>query len=137
MEVPESIAQLREKIQAPRRSVDTWYGRHVMRFFSIYLTRFFIRWNWTPNQATLLSLVMGLGGACFGSGALGHRHSRINLWYLVDHVDGKSLGIPERHRSPVIFDTAVNFCATGDFFAMGLIRVSLGARPVLLRRLET
>jgi len=123
MEVPESIAQLREKIQAPRRSVDTWYGRHVMRFFSIYLTRFFIRWNWTPNQATLLSLVMGLGGACFfGVGLWGIGILGINLWYLVDHVDGEIARYTGKTSvTGYFFDTAVNFFVQpATFFAIGV-----------------
>lgn len=123
MEVPESIAQLREKIQAPRRSVDTWYGRHVMRFFSIYLTRFFIRWNWTPNQVTLLSLAMGLAGVYFlacGHWAVGLLG--LNLWYLFDHVDGEIARYTGKSSlSGYFFDTVVNFFVQPlTFLALGL-----------------
>lgn len=123
MEVPESIAQLREKIQAPRRSVDTWYGRHVMRFFSIYLTRFFIRWNWTPNQVTLLSLVIGLAGVYFlacGHWAVGLLG--LNLWYLFDHVDGEIARYTGKSSlSGYFFDTVVNFFVQPlTFLALGL-----------------
>jgi|GEM_PF-1683954 len=111
MEVHESIPELRLKIQDARKVGDTWYGRNIMRFFSIYITRFLVHFDWSPNQATLLSLVLGLlGTSCFSVGAWGLGILGINLWYLVDHVDGEIARYTGKTSlTGYFFDTVVNF----------------------------
>ena len=114
----ESVEELRRLLQEPRRHVDTWYGKHVMRRFSIYLTRFFIERKWSPNQVTLLSLAAALVAAFLMS--LSHFFLGIaflNLWYLLDHVDGE-VARYTKQSSPTgfYFDTVVNFIAQPCFF---------------------
>ena len=127
----ESIAELREKLQAPRREVDTWYGRYVMRFFSIYITRFFIGMKWSPNRVTLLSLAAAiLGGFFFSMKAFGLGIVFLNLWYLIDHVDGE-VARYTKQSSPTgfFFDTVVNFIVLPwTFFTLGAGIESLSYR---------
>lgn len=111
MEIKESIAELRQMLQAPRRPVDTWYGRHVMRTGSIFLTRIAIERGLTPNQITLASLIAGILSAVFflsGAWLLGILF--LNLWYLLDHVDGEVARYTKASsNSGFFFDTVINF----------------------------
>jgi phosphatidylglycerophosphate synthase len=63
MDTIPSVRELRERLQqtAPEGQHETYVGRTV-RFFSIYLTRLFIRTSLTPNQLTILSVVVFLCG---------------------------------------------------------------------------
>lgn len=119
----ESVRELRERLQGPRRPYDTLYGRYVMRTFSIYLTRFFIPLPVTPLGVTFLSVIIGLAGTVFLScgywltGLL-----LVNGWYLLDHVDGELA----RYRKSVsatglYFDTIANaFIQPLTFAAIGI-----------------
>lgn len=119
----ESIAQLRQKLQEPRRSVDTWYGRTVMRRLSIYLTWFFVQLEWTPNQVTLLSLVSALVSSLFFVFAKNYFAGIVflNLWYLLDHVDGEVARLTQKSSvTGFFFDTVINFIVQPiTFFSLG------------------
>ncbi len=89
----EKISTLREICQKPREKADTAYGRHCVRFFSIYVTRIFLILKFTPNFVTLLSLATGFA-ACvlFYFGTPLHTFLGtilLQIWYLLDHVDGE------------------------------------------------
>ncbi len=111
MEVKETIPELRQLLQAPRKAVDTWYGRHVMRAASIYLTRIAVRRGFTPNQITAVSLIVGLLSALaffFRLWFLGI--VLINGWYLLDHVDGEVARYTKASsHSGFFFDTVINY----------------------------
>lgn len=106
-----TLREVREKIQGPRRRVDTWYGRNVMRRFSIYLTWILVRVGCTPNQATFLSLVASLiGCGLFAAGHVGYGILFLNLWYLIDHVDGEIARYTGKSSlTGYYFDTILNF----------------------------
>jgi len=111
MEIKEDIKNLRQMLQEPRKSVDTWYGRHVMRAGSIFLTRIAIKRGLTPNQVTWASLIAGILSACFfSSGAWLLGVLLINLWYLLDHVDGEVARYTKTSSpSGFFFDTVINY----------------------------
>ena len=122
-----SLRELREKLQAPRRPYDTLYGRVVMRFFSIYLTALFARLGLRPVFATTLSLAAGLFGVwrAFHFDWLGGL-LLLNLWYLLDHVDGE---LARHYRaasaSGLFYDTILN--AIVPPLAFAALGSSLGA----------
>lgn len=106
-----TIREWREKLQAPRRPYDTWYGRHVMRFFSVYLTVFFSRLPFvTPSVVTLLSVAAGLAGAaCWAVSRAWEGALLLNLWYLLDHVDGELARLKGKTSvTGLYFDTVAN-----------------------------
>ena len=122
-----TVAELRERLQAPRRPYDTYYGRRVMRFFSIYLTLIFIRWGTQPSSVTLLSLVVGVWGSyllLYGQWVTGLLF--VNFWYLLDHVDGELARYYKKSSaSGLYFDTILNAIVPPlTFFSLGW---SLGA----------
>lgn len=113
-----SIRELREELQAPRRAVDTWYGRYVMRSFSIYISAWALKRGWSPNQMTSLSLAAGVSGAVFLSLAWwGWGILFVNLWYLLDHSDGEiARASGKSSPSGYFYDTVVNFIVQPLFF---------------------
>ena len=106
-----SVAELRMQLQGPRVSVDTWYGRNVMRRFSIYFTWVFAKLGCSPNTATSLSLLCALlGGVFLSRASWGPGILLINLWYLLDHVDGELARLSGKASAAGLFyDTAINF----------------------------
>lgn len=121
--------QLREKLQSPRRAIDTFYGKHVMRFFSIYLTAVFIKTPASPTFVTVLSILVGLAGAYalaqghWFAGLLG-----VNGWYLLDHVDGEIARFKNTQSvTGFYFDTLANV------FVMPTALAALGAAVSLER----
>ncbi|MSR76810.1 MAG: CDP-alcohol phosphatidyltransferase family protein [Candidatus Omnitrophica bacterium] len=119
-----SIRELREQLQAPRKAVDTWYGRQVMRRFSIYLTWLFLPLRITPNQVTLVSLMAGLLSAWIFAfdKKLGGGIGLLNVWYLLDHVDGEIARYTGKASATgFYFDTIVNFMIQPlTFLALGI-----------------
>ena len=117
------IRQLREELQGPRRKIDTFYGKHVMRKLSIYLTELFSHTPLEPTHVTFLSLAAGLAGAYFLSqgewvwGVVG-----VNGWYLLDHVDGELARLKKRQSATgLYFDTLANaFVFPATFVGLGL-----------------
>jgi phosphatidylglycerophosphate synthase len=89
----ESINELRNICQKSRLWADTWHGKHICRPLSIYLTRLAIMAGLTANQVTVLFFLMGLlactlfldGGPVFNF----YGCIALQLWYLLDHVDGE------------------------------------------------
>ena len=100
-----NLESLRVELQKPRRHKDSLYGRWVMRRLSIYVTAVLGLLPVSPFAINLASIIAGLIGAWL----VASRHwvsgiLMINLWYLLDHVDGELA----RYRRV--------FCATGLFF---------------------
>lgn len=89
-----SIKVLRERLQhtAPEGGNETFVGRTV-RFFSIHLTRILSRTNLTPNQITVISVLVFLSGvSIFLFGSYGLNLLGVFLVYLsivFDACDGE------------------------------------------------
>lgn len=106
----ESIAQLRERLQGPRRPHDTFYGRHVMRKLSIYLTGALSKTAIRPEAVTAFSIGAGaLGALSLSKGQWFLGILLVNLWYLLDHVDGELARFREEVSvTGLYFDTITN-----------------------------
>ncbi len=111
MKIKETIPELRQLLQEPRKAVDTWYGRYVMRAASIYVTRLAVQRGFTPNQVTAVSLIVGLLSALAFSCRLWFLGIvLINGWYLLDHVDGEVARYTKTSsHSGFFFDTVINY----------------------------
>lgn len=88
-----NMAALRERCQGPRQTKDTWYGRNVMRRFSIYITLLFVKIGIRATPASLIFLASGLVSAVlFAGGTRGYFFAAammLQVFYLLDHVDGE------------------------------------------------
>jgi hypothetical protein len=92
-----SIAELRQRCQPAammtRRSAEHWAGRLYMRRVSIYVTRALLPTPLTPNQLTLVMIVVGLAGGVIAGqpGLLGAllTVAAIQVYLLFDCVDGE------------------------------------------------
>ncbi len=122
----ESLNELKSICQKPNyREVGNWYARRVIRDAALPITRLLLYTGITAHQVTTISLIVALIGIAFLAlpsafifflGTL-----LLQLWYLLDHVDGQIA----RYRK--------TSCLTGRFFDFithhmthGLIFFSLG-----------
>ncbi len=115
-----------ELIQTCGLSNDSFMDRHVTRHISRQLTRMLIHTPLTPNQITVISLVVGLASAgCFlpGSyvaGIIGASLLLLSAW--IDCTDGevarlKFLESPFGKQLDILCDNIVHFAV---FFCIGL-----------------
>ena len=120
-----NIDELRVITQHPRREYDTWYGKHVCRKLSIYITWLFLKLNISPHIATLIFSVTGViscvsfavgGKLSFIIGAL-----LLQLWYLLDHVDGEIARYIDKVTISGIF-----FDKIGHYIVHPLVFLSIG-----------
>jgi len=105
----ESLKELNKLCQKPRyKEVGNWMVRNILRDAALPITRLLLHTEVTANQVTLLSLIVGiLGGVLFAFkpwGAFLAGAVLMQLWYLLDHVDGQIA----RYRKTA--------CLTGRFF---------------------
>ena len=122
----ESLKELNQICQKPRyREVGNWMVRHVERDAALPITWLLLHTAVTANQVTAVSLLVGLAGiwlfalppqVFFLIGVM-----LMQLWYLLDHVDGQIA----RYRKTA--------CLSGRFFDFvthhlihGVIPFSLG-----------
>ncbi len=89
-----SLEQLEARCQKPdHRRVGTWMARRVARPAALRVTWLVAPWGVTANMATLTAWAVGLGAAgCLATGsAVAWLAAAIllQLWYLLDHVDGQ------------------------------------------------
>jgi len=89
----ETIKELREICQAPRKGTDDWHKKYISRKISIYITWLLLHTPIRANGATSLFAFSGiiagvifLGGTSlsFFAGAM-----MLQLWYTMDMVDGE------------------------------------------------
>lgn len=89
----ETIRELRQICQAPRKNADNWHMRHISRKPSIYITWTLLHTNLTANGATFLFLISGIIAsityiigtkASFLAGSI-----LLQFWYVMDMVDGE------------------------------------------------
>jgi hypothetical protein len=90
----ESLKELNSKCQKENyRTVGNWMVRYILRPAAIPITWALLHTNITANQVTLISLALGLMGiALFASVTPGWfllGTVLLQLWYLLDHVDGQ------------------------------------------------
>jgi len=90
----ESLKELNTICQKPRyKLVGNWMVRHVIRDAALPITWLLLHTNVSANQVTLASLIVGLIGismfALPASWFLFVGVLLLQLWYLLDHVDGQ------------------------------------------------
>lgn len=87
------IREMREVGQRPQRANDGFYTRHVVRFFSIYVTRVFMAAGLSANAVTgLMAAVGACGVLLLGAAGPAHRLAGavvMQLWFLLDCCDGE------------------------------------------------
>lgn len=89
----ESIKELRGICQSSRLWADTWHGRYICRPISIHITRLVLFTPLSANHVTIVFFVTGvIASLFFISGSRGLDFVAcllLQLWYLLDHVDGE------------------------------------------------
>ncbi|MFC1570476.1 hypothetical protein ACFL4E_01705 [Candidatus Omnitrophota bacterium] len=108
------IKALREKCQSSRKSCDTWYGLNFARKISIYITCLFVKIRINAMGATTIFLLNGIAAALVFS--FGGRVSTLigalllQLWYVMDHVDGEVARYNEESSlTGVYYDEVVHY----------------------------
>ena len=108
----ESIKKLREICQKPISHSNTWYQRKFSRKISIYLTWFFIHLKISGNTTSILVLITGIIAPLFF--ILGNYLYYVvgvlllQLWYLLDHVDGELARYWKKTSAKGIFIDKIN-----------------------------
>ncbi len=105
----ESLKELNARCQKPQyKEVGNWMVRKILRPAALPVTWLLLHTPITANQVTLISLLTGLLGIFFcafrSNGLYLAGMLLVQLWYLLDHVDGQIA----RYRG--------TSCLTGRFF---------------------
>lgn len=105
----EPLKELNQLCQKPRyKEVGNWMVRHILRDAALPITWLLLHTSVTANQVTLVSLGIGLFGiflmAFVSKGSFLLGAVLLQVWYLLDHVDGQIA----RYRGTA--------CLTGRFF---------------------
>lgn len=89
----ESIKELREICQGPRRDTDSWHMKHIARKPSIYITWALLHTPISANGVTFLMILIGLiASAIYMNGtkiSFFIASIILQLWYVMDMVDGE------------------------------------------------
>ena len=90
----ESLKELNKICQKPRyKEVGNWMVRNILRDAALPITWLLLHTSVTANQVTLFSLILGLAGISFfmlpGAGWFLAGALFLQIWYLLDHVDGQ------------------------------------------------
>ncbi len=122
----ESLKELNQICQKPRyKEVGNWMVRHILRDAALPITRLLLHTRVTANQVTLVSIVIGLFGislfAAESNGLFFLGAALLQLWYLLDHVDGQ---IARYHKTNSLtgrfFDYIMHHLIHGViFFSLG------------------
>ena len=118
----ESLQELNKIVQKPDyKTQGNWMVRHILRDAALPITWLLLHTPVTANQVTLGSLAVGLLGVCLlafpGAGFFLTACLLLQLWYLLDHVDGQiaryrgASGITGR-----FFDFVMHHVLHGTFF---------------------
>lgn len=90
----ESLKELNKIVQKPNyKKIGNWMARYLVRDIALPLTWLFLHTSISANGVTLISLIVGLIGCAIF--AFGTRWAFLlgvcflQLWYLLDHVDGQ------------------------------------------------
>lgn len=116
----ETLAELREKCQAPVRAYNDVAGLMVGDHVSIHVTRLFIRLRLSPTIATVAMLVFGVAGSlCLLLGDVGCVVGLTLLfaYYICDCVDGEVARYLERDKlSFALYDFLIHLVVKTTFF---------------------
>lgn len=120
------IQALREKCQSSRRNCDTWHGLHIARKISIYITCLFVKMRINAMGATTIFLLNGIAAALMFS--FGGRVNTLigalllQLWYVLDHVDGEVARYNEESSlTGVYYDEVIHYIVHPlVFFGIGV-----------------
>jgi len=130
----ESIAELRQRVQAPVRKYNDVAGLLVGDRLSIHLTRLFVALGLSPTLATVGMLVFGVGGsvlAAFGGlwSVLGF--GCVFFYYLLDCVDGEVARYHRREKLVFgLYDFLFHLWVKSAFFvALGILAVRTTGEP--------
>lgn len=90
----ESLKELNSICQKSRyKQVGNWMVRHILRDAALPITWLLLHTPVTANQVTLFSLLLGLAGTVLFAFPSNHFFLTgcvfLQLWYLLDHVDGQ------------------------------------------------
>ena len=123
-----SPAQLRDLCQKPNyRTVGNWMARRIIRDMAIYLTWLVLHTPARADTVAVISLICGLvsavlvsipTAAAFFAGAL-----MLQLWYLLDHVDGQ---VARYYQEADLTGTFLDFMI--HFFVHSSVTFGLGLR---------
>ena len=97
----ESIAELRQRVQAPVRKYNDVAGVLVGDRVSIHVTRLFVQLGLSPTIATLGMLVFGVAGSVmvpFGGAWAVAGFACVFLYYILDCVDGEVARYHKREK---------------------------------------
>ena len=90
----ESLKELNQICQKPRyKEVGNWMVRHILRDAALPVTWLLLHTRVSANQVTLASIIVGLVGislfAAQPHGLFFLGACLLQVWYLLDHVDGQ------------------------------------------------
>lgn len=90
----ESLKELNKICQKPHyKEKGNWMVRHFLRDAALPMTWLLLHTSVTAHQVTLISLIIGLIGACVfmikATGAFLIACLLLQFWYYLDHVDGQ------------------------------------------------
>ncbi|MBN2295071.1 MAG: hypothetical protein JXM70_21765, partial [Pirellulales bacterium] len=89
-----SLEELERICQKPdHRRLGNWMARRLSRPTALRVTWLIVPWGISANAATLLAWAVGMASAAaFAMGSPGWwllAAALLQLWYLLDHVDGQ------------------------------------------------
>jgi len=122
------IDEMRKRAQLPKQDQkEEWYIG-LLRFFSIYITRYVLRTTITANQVTLARVCCGLAGGvcfCFGSGLPSLAGALLLLVsYLLDCVDGE---VARLRGSSSLTGATIDYFSHSIIYTAAITGISLGA----------
>jgi phosphatidylglycerophosphate synthase len=90
----ENVKELNIICQKPDyKTKGNWMARNITRDMAVPLTWLFLHTSITANQITLLSLIVGLSASVafvfFSKASILIGALLLQIWYLLDHVDGQ------------------------------------------------
>lgn len=150
-----SVAKLRPIAQGAKTEADRRWAYRVFRVVSIYVTWALLHTRITPNQVTVLSLVVAAAGlvlvALPGATVAIIGCILLLFYHLLDRVDGELARVQERYSLlGVYLDNAGHYLTSGGLLVAGSFRLaelatdprivwlvgSLGAIAAIMSRVE-
>jgi len=123
----ESLRELNKICQKPRyREVGNWMVRNILRDLALPITWLLLHTSISANQVTAISLLLGVAGVIFfafpGSGWFLAGAILLQIWYLLDHVDGQIARYRKKSSlTGLYFDFLSHYVANSViFFGFGL-----------------
>ena len=120
--------ELTRRCQKPdHRQVGTWMARRVVRPLAQAITWVLAPWSVSPHAVTLLAwAVLGAAAACLAQGTPSWAvagAAALQLWYLLDHVDGQ---LARLQRRETLEGTLLDYLMHHSFFCFVPLGVGWG-----------